>query len=247
MENLKRAVKYQGKTGLVSVSRFWMVLFMVMALFSSLNYFDKGEFSVGMTTGGPELSIVGSNVFVLAIYAIVLSFESYYRAFPLLVGLNVSRRNYFLSSLSQSALVVFCLALVQSLLFKLDPFLVKAVKKLPLHEFGAFNTQKDSIFIVMIAIFIAIFAIISIARLFAALSYRFGPLFWGTAFAVLILLPMVSGWVRSLFSRAFAIFFGQLLLTRINGQNLAYLFMIILVFQGLAFAVTLLTDIKERV
>ena len=235
MENLKRAVKYQGKTGLVSVSRFWIVLLMVMALFSSLNYFDKGEFSVGMTTGGPELSIVGSNVFVLAIYAIVLSFESYYKAFPLLVGFNVSRRNYFLSALSQSALVVFCLALIQSLLFKLDPYLVKAVKKVPLYEFGAFNTRKDSIFIVMLAIFIAIFAILSIARIFAALSYRFGPLFWGAAFVVLILLPMVSGWVRSLFSRAFAFFFGQLLLTRIDGQNLAYLFLIILVFQGLAF------------
>jgi len=52
MENLNRAVKYQGKTGLVSVSRFWIVLLMVMALFSSLNYFANDEFTVGMTTGG---------------------------------------------------------------------------------------------------------------------------------------------------------------------------------------------------
>lgn len=57
---------------------------------------------------------------------------------------------------------------------------------------------------------------------------------------------MFSGWVGYLFSRAITFFVEQLLLTRINGRNLADLFIIILVLQTLTFAVTLL-DLSIRI
>lgn len=247
MENQARILKYQAGRGLLSLVKFWIGPLLVMIFFFCLNYFGGENFSAGITMVGPGLSIVGANLLYLSIYAIVLSFESYYKVFPRLLGFSISRRSYFTSTLCQSALIAFGIALIQGLLFKLDPWLVTAAKRRPLYEFYVFNSRTDSVFFIMLYVLVLFFTILSIARLIAALSYRFGFIFWLTGAAVIILMMSISAWTRRAVWKAFSFLFLDLLLTRPHGRSLLYILLIILAFQALTYVVTLHTNVKERV
>lgn len=248
MENQARILKYQSRRGLLSLAKFWIGPFLVMLFFFCLNYFGNDEFSAGlMVIGSPGLSITGANLLYLSVYGIVLAFESYYRTFPLLLGFSITRKSYFTSTLCQSALIASGTAVIQGLLFKLDPWLVTAAGRTPLYNFHVFNVRTDSVFFIMLYVLVIFLTIHSIARLIAALSYRFGFVFWLTAGAVTILLLTISALVRQTIWKALSFLVMDLLLTRPHGGSLLYLFFIILAFQALAFLVTMFTNVKERV
>ena len=155
MEASKRILKYQFKDGRKSLFKFWLTMIVVNILIFLINNSGSPNGYVGMTFS-PSMdttlvSIVGVNLMALLVLCIAYNYESYYKIFPIALSFSTTRRNYSLSLIAKTILMVLVSAIIQAILFKVDSFIVGMTGKEILHDFLIFNSRTDSILYISFA------------------------------------------------------------------------------------------------
>lgn len=252
MDSTKRAIKFQLNEGKVSILTFWIVIIIVdmfAVLMSRIADVSIGlsEISIGINNNGygqglSILSLMAINFIPIIIYYITYSFELYYKNFPISLSFSVTRKDFFKSMTINNILVAFIASIIQSLLMKIDPILVRTIGKEPYYEFGLFNTQTDSILFIMISIFIISIVFIAIWNLIALLFYKFGPKLWIVLGVIFALIPPIQRRVL----RGYLIFPVDWLNVRIDIlQFTIFLIITILLYVAIYF-ITINTNIKNK-
>ena len=195
MESLKRSIKYQFMESKSFILGFWSTVLIINVFFYVLNNVSSIDFRIGFSLGAEvngAISIAGINIMIILISLLVYNFESNYESFPLAISLSMSRKNYFLSFLVDNVFIAFVFALIQSILLKIDPFLVKLIGKVPLHDFLYFNVETDNIFFIIFTLFILFLLFISFWNFISSLNYKFGYKMWIVLIGLNIVLPILN-------------------------------------------------------
>lgn len=245
MESTKRAIKFQLNESKVSILKFWAVIFIVDLFAVFITKYTNVTMGINQVNGDystfPSFSLLGLNILPIIVYLIVYNYELYYKNFPISLSFSMIRKDFFRSMIVNNVFVVFILAVIQSILMKMDPILVGFVGKVPTYDFTTFNTQTDSIIFLIMYFFIALLLFSTVWNLVAALNYRFGARLW----IGLLVLSMITSSVlkMNLFD---LILPGDWLNIRIDTlQSTMMLAITILIYIGIYF-VTINTDIKNK-
>jgi hypothetical protein len=195
MESLKRSIKYQFMESKSFILGFWSTVLIINVFFYVLNNMSSIDFRIGFSLGAEvngAISVAGINIMIILISLLVYNFESNYESFPLAISLSMSRKNYFLSFLVDNVFIAFVFAIIQSLLLKIDPFLVKLIGKVPLNDFLYFNVETDNIFFITFTLFILFLLFISFWNFISSLNYKFGYKMWIVLIGLNIVLPILN-------------------------------------------------------
>lgn len=251
MESTKRAIKFQLNESKISILVFWLVILIVdifALLMSRITDISIGlnDISIGINNDGygqglSILSLMAINFIPIIIYYITYSFELYYKNFPISLSFSVTRKDFFKSMMINNILVAFIASIMQSLLMKIDPILVRFIGKEPYYEFGVFNTQTDNILYIMITIFTISILFIAIWNLIAALNYKFGPKFWIALGGLSILTGIFLN-----FNFFDVIFPGNWLNARIDILQFSKLSIITILLYIIIYFITINTNIKNK-
>lgn len=247
MESIKRAVKFQIKDARMSIIAFWVVILTVNIAFYLMNLYGKTNFNVGMSTGQNGivlLSVVGSNLMAITVYFVVYSFVTYYESFPIVIGFSLTRKDFYKSLIARNFLVAFLFALIQGILLKIDPLIVKAIGREPLFDFSFFNIQTDSIIFIIFSLFIGNLVFVSAVNVLAALNYRVGFKLWIILGAIASLLMFTR--VGNIIGNTTLDFAWKVLNTRIDLLQLLKLVLIIVICNILGYFITINTNIKDK-
>lgn len=251
MESTKRAIKFQLNESKTSILVFWIVILIVdifALLMSRITDISIGlnDISIGINNDGygqglSILSLMAINFIPIIIYYITYSFELYYKNFPISLSFSVTRKDFFKSMMINNILVASIASIMQSLLMKIDPILVRFIGKEPYYEFGVFNTQTDNILYIMITIFTISILFIAIWNLIAALNYKFGPKFWIALGGLSILTGIFLN-----FNFFDVIFPGNWLNARIDILQFSKLSIITILLYIIIYFITINTNIKNK-
>ena len=145
MENFKKNMKYQFIESEKFLLGFWITLILVDIAFYIMNNLSPQNINIGFSIGdlgiNSPVSIVGVNIMAILISLIVYNFESNYEGFPLAISLSMTRREYFVSFLADNIFLAFVFALIQGILFKIEPIIMKMMDRVPLYDFIYFNAE----------------------------------------------------------------------------------------------------------
>ncbi len=162
----------------------------------------------------------------------------------MILSLSTTRKNYGLSLIFRSLVLVLVSILIQYILFQLDPIIIRSLGKEPLKEFIMFNTGRDSGIYIVLRLFIVFFGLASIWSLIASLNYRFGYMFWIVFFGFYLLgisTPKLSRIIMDVWY-----FVGELFMMRISKLQFIQLGLISLLAQLLSFLNITNTDIRSK-
>lgn len=188
MESTKRALKFQLNESKTSISKFWAVILIVNIFAFFMTKYTRVSMGISEGGGGQLFSLFGMNILPIIIYLMVYNYEVYYKNFPIALSFSVIRKDFFKSMIVNNVVVAFIFAVIQSVLIKIDPILVKLIGREPIYDFKAFNIQTDNIIFIIIYLFIAFILYLTIWNLVAVLNYKYGPKFW-IALVTITLLP----------------------------------------------------------
>lgn len=246
MEITKRSIKFQNTNTKKSLIKFWVMIIIVDILFYILNWYNSGiTFGMSRSTLNrrPDLSVTGANLMLIVIFLIVYSYKMYYERFPITLSFNITRRDFYKSLVVDNIFVAFIFTIIQSILLKIDPVLVRLIGRRPLYDFTVFNTKIDNIFFIMFSIFIGILTIISIWNLIALLNYKFGGKIW---IIFIILNGIISKKLSGLGgSKTYSI--GEILDSRVDLYQFLKLGTIIGICYALIYIIIKRTNIKHKV
>lgn len=181
MGNLKKSIRFQLLESKNFILSLWGIILLVNIAFYILNNNFRNSMigmSIGITDGIDNVSVVGSNFMIILVTLIVYNYVRNYESFPLSITLGMTRKNYFLSFLGDNIFISFLFAIIQGILLKIDPIIVKYIGRSPIYDFKYFNTSTDNIFYIIFIIFIIFLGIISFWSLIASLNYKFGYIIW---------------------------------------------------------------------
>lgn len=247
MSSLKRAINYQRINFFKALGVFWaVILFIDTASYVSLSMLGKNF--MGLRVSGFEsvdgvetwfLSVAASNIMPIIIFLIVYCYEMYYEYFPIAVSFSVTRKDFYLSVIFDNAAAAFALAVIQSILMKMDCFIIGRLGQNPKIDFGIFNSSTDSILFMIISLFVCFMAFTSIMNLLAALNYKFGYKMW-IILGPLLFLTLISGSPAT-------VHINEQLIKVING-NMKYLLLISIavILQIIAYFITIKTNVKNK-
>lgn len=242
MESTKRAIKFQLNESKISITKFWAVILIVdIFAFLSTKYTNV---SIGISQGGGGqlFSLLGLNILPIIVYLITYNYELYYKSFPISLSFSTTRKDFFKSMILKNVLVAFIFAIIQSILIKIDPILVKFIGKEPMYDFKAFNIQTDNVIFIMIYFFIAFLIFSTIWNLIAGLNYKFGPKMWGVLGVISVLIPPIQRRIL----RGYLIFPGDWLNVRIDILQFTIFSIITILFYIAIYFVTTNTGIKNK-
>lgn len=182
MESLKRSIRYQLMESKKFLLGFWITVILVDIAFYIINNLVPNNVSIGLSIGISEginsISVVGINLMAILISLLVYNYERNYESFPLSISLSMTRKDYFLSFLTDNILIAFVFATLQGILLKIDPIFVKLVDRTPLYDFTYFNTKTDNVFFIIFILFISFLGFICFWNLIASINYKFGYKMW---------------------------------------------------------------------
>lgn len=188
MESTKRALKFQFNESKFSIFKFWVVILIVDLFAVFMTKYTSVSIGINEGGGGQLFSLFGMNILPIIIYLMVYNYELYYKNFSIALSFSVIRKEFFISMIANNVIVAFVFAVIQSILMKVDPMLVRFVGRTPIYDFKAFNIQTDSVIFIILYLFIAFMLYITIWNLIAVLNYKFGARLW-IALVVITLLP----------------------------------------------------------
>lgn len=245
MESTKRAIKFQLNESKRSMIVFWLVILIVDIL--SVVMSQISDISIGINMDGYGqginlLSLMALNFIPIIIYFITHSYELYYKNFPISLSLSVTRKDFFKSMIINNVFIACIASIIQSILMKIDPLLVRVIGKEPYYEFGLFNSQTDSILFIMISIFTVSILFIGIWSLVAVLNYKFGAKLWGILGIISVLIPPIQRRVL----RGYVIFPSNWLSVRIDALQFTRLLIITTLLYIVIYFVTINNNIKSK-
>lgn len=244
MSSQKRIIKYQLNEAFKALAVFWGILLLVdvLGFIGNIYYNNMWTFGIHAST---KISIVGGNTVAIFIFFIVYCYTRYYEDFPIAICLSVTRGDYFKSVVLHNVIVAFVISLFQGVLFKIEPYPIRAAGINPLQDFIVLNTETDSLIYIVLIMFVAFLVYMSFWNLVAALNYKFGYRFWIVVVALFIFMirfnflgflldfldtMFSSRWIEHNLNLFLGIFFGI-------GAVICYV---------LSYFVTLKTNVKHR-
>lgn len=250
MESLKRSLKYQWLESKSFILRFWIVLIIVDISFYFLNTLGSNDGIVGFSLGNSELSnafsVVGVNFMIIIITFIVYNYERNYESFPLSLSMGMTRKDYFLSFFIDNLFIVFIFSLIQTILLKIDPIIIKSIGKEPLYDFVIFNLNKDNIFFIIFSIFILFLFFISLFNLLASLNYKFGYKLWIVIVGFNILLSILNRGILGEFTDKIFEFVERFLVGRLGLIEVLVILGAVALLYILNYLITINTHIKKK-
>lgn len=243
MESNKRALKFQLNESKRSILVFWAVILIVNIFALFMTKYTDVSIGISQGGGGQLFSLFGMNILPIIIYLMVYNYELYYKNFPIALSFSVIRKDFFKSMIVNNVVVTFIFAVIQSILIKTDPILVKLIGREPIYDFKAFNIQTDNIIFIIIYLFIAFMLYITIWNLVAVLNYKYGPKFW-IALVTITLLPQFVIKTNLLSN---LILPGDWLNIRLNLMQFLKLSIITILFHVPIYFVTINTNVKNKV
>lgn len=183
MNSLKRTLKYKFKNTGKSVITFWIIVLMVdlASIFLNIQYGKKNIFYLGFTNVIDDqlfYSLMGVNMLPILIYFIVFSYTNFYEDFSRMINFSITRETIIKANIFSNIILVFIFALIQSILMKLDPFILGFIDRKPLYEFFLFNTRTDGVVFITGVLFISLLVFSSLWTLIASLNYKYGAKIW---------------------------------------------------------------------
>ena len=247
MNSLKRAINYQRINFFKALGIFWAVMLVInTASYISLHMLGKNF--VGLRVSGFEsvdgvetwfFSVSASNIMPIIIFLIVYCYEMYYEYFPIAISFSVTRKDFYLSTIIDNVAAAFAFAVIQSILMKIDSFIITKLGQNPKIDFGIFNISTDSILFIIVSLFVCFMAFTSIMNLLAALNYKFGYKMW-IILGPLLLITLISGSPAT-------VHINEQLVAAING-NMKYLLFIFIaiISQIITYFITIKTNVKNK-
>jgi len=247
MENLKKSIRFQFLESKKFILSLWLITILVDIVFYLLNsnyLHSEIGMSIGVGSGSfSNLSVVGSNFMIILVTLIVYNYERKYESFPLAINLGMTRKNYFLSFLGDNIFITFIFAIIQGILLKIDPIVVKYIGRTPLYNFEYFNTSTDSIFYIIFILFLVFLGVASFWNLVASINYKFGYIIWiifgGTNIIISFLKPD--------FLMKPAMDIWQIIEPRLGVAQISTILLIIAVFYVANYFIVIRTDVKKGI
>ena len=227
-----------------AIGAFWGVMLIVNTLSSIFTLSLNSNVMIGpMIRDGQLISFAGSNIFAAFIFFIAYGIEMYYENFSLAVGYGGTRKNFYRNVIVINLMVVLLFGVIQTILLKIDNYIVSMMGYEPLVEFGLFNIREDRM---LYSIFLLSFIFLitaSIMNLVGVLQYRFGYKFW----IGLGIFALASQMITNFIGRYFEVFFdfitGSIVVNSIKGF-ITVGFLIILSAYAIGFLFIRKADIK---
>lgn len=238
---MERAIKFQLNESKISLLKFWAIIFIVDIFALFVTKYTSVSIGITQVGNGNEFSLLGFNILPIIVYIIVYNYELYYKQFPIALSFSVIRKDFFKSMILKSIVVTFIFAVIQSILMKLDPILVKFIGKEPIYDFKVFNIGTDGVIFMIVYFFIALLLFSTIWNLIAAINYKFGAKIWIVFAAVSILGGTILN--LNLFD---LIFPGDWLNVRIDPLQFSLFSIIIIILYIGIYLITTNTNIKHK-
>jgi len=247
MGSMKRAIKFQNLNLKKSTGWFWATILIINIISYILNYINENaffgvsyEFNNGNETYISLISVAAANLLPIIIYFIVYCYEMYYKSFPIALSFSVTRKEFYKSVIIDNVLNAFIFALIQSILMKIDIYILNILGDNPKLDYGIFDTGADNILYMIFALGVCFLAFISLANLLGALNYRFGYKLW-------IFLGLVFSLSTAFVGTSIWGMFNTLFITRIGILKLIKLGIIIITSYSIGYITVSTINIKNRV
>ena len=179
MDSTKRIFRFQKRDLIKSVGIFWLVIFQINIISYILTSKLGSNVRIGLSVSDNNLlSMAGSNMVTIFIFFMVYGIVMYHESFALALSFGITRKDFYKSVIVNNFMVAMIFAIIQGLLQLMDKNIVESLGFNPMMEFGIFNTSKDIIFIIILALFALFLIFGSISNLFGVLQYKFGYRLW---------------------------------------------------------------------
>lgn len=247
MESVKRIIRFQNKDVKKSIIYFWMVILIADIAYYLMNLYGDASFYIGISgklDGIKVISVVGANLMAIMVYFVVYSYVMYYETFPIAISFSVTRKDFFKSVIFNNFLVALLFALIQGILMKIDPILVRVIGREPMLDFAFFNASADNTIFIVFSLFMVNLAFVSVVNALAALNYRFGFKIW-IVLGIIVFLSMLTE-TRSMIGNAIVDFAERTLGTRINLFQSVKFLAITAISYMLGYFFTINSNIKEK-
>ena len=198
MSSLSRSVKLINsnlKKGLIITGAITLVLDLILVLLNL--YFDNISFGlVTGTTKNQLLSIFAINILPFTIYFLTNSMIMISENLHIVINYSLTRKNFYKSMIINSCIVSVIFAIVQGILFKVEPLIIAAFEKNSRDNFIFFNTWTDNVFVIIGMLFVMMISFISLINLIVALNHKFGFKVWLIFVGVILILVLVNKGLR---------------------------------------------------
>lgn len=248
MENFKRNMKYQFMETKKFLLGFFITIIIIDLVFYILNARYSENINIGFSLGelgvNSALSVVGINIMAILIALIAYNFESNYEDFPLAISLSMTRKGYFLSFLADNIFIALIFAVIQGILFKIEPIIMRMIDRVPLYDFVYFNNQTDNIFYIIFILFILFLGFTAFWNLLASINYKVGYKMWIVLIAANILLTSISfriGFIETIFDSI-----EKILSPRLGVFQILIILASIGILYTLNYLIVIRTDIKKK-
>ena len=188
-----RFLKYDLIQGL---GVFWLVMLLVNILSVVMSFTIVSNSTIGpMISDQGSISFVGGNFFAAFIFFIIYGLEMYYEKFTLAIGFGGTRKNFYLNVLIDNLIVVLSFATVQTILLKLEYYIISKSIYKPIVEYGWFNILEDNILSIILILSFVFLVLVSITNLIGVLQYRFSYKFWISLGVFALFLQMTTNFI----------------------------------------------------
>lgn len=179
MDSTKRVLKFQNYGLKKSVGVFWVVILLVNVLVNMVAIYSIRNIEMGpLIRHNSAISFAGANMMSIFIFLIVYGIVVYHEDFALALNFGVTRKDFYKSVIVNNILVVTIFAVIQSVSQIIDKYVVESLGYKALVDFGLFNTERDSIVVIILVSIVFYLTILSITNFMGVLQYRFGYKFW---------------------------------------------------------------------
>ncbi len=247
MESVKRIIRFQNKDAKKSIIYFWMVILIADIAYYIINLYGGASFHIGISgklDGIRVVSVVGANLMAIMVYFIVYSYEMYYETFPIAISFSVTRKDFFKSVIVNNFLVALLFALIQGILLKIDPILVRVIGREPMLDFAFFNASADNTIFIVFSLFMVSLAFVSVVNALAALNYRFGFRIW-IVLGIIVFSSMLTK-TGSIIVNTIVDFAWKMLGTRMDLLQFIKFLAITVIGYILGYFFTINSNIKEK-
>lgn len=176
MDNLKRAIKYQIDDNKAVLSIFLCII-LALNIISFFLYwkFNNLYFGIKLSMG---VSVAAGNFVSIFILFIVYNYVMYYENFPIAISFSITRKNFYKSIILNNISLSLIIALFQGISFKIEPYIIRSLGMVPIQNFSMFDTKANSLFYIVLVMFLIFLVFVSLWNLIAVLNYKFGYKLW---------------------------------------------------------------------
>ncbi|WP_032123163.1 hypothetical protein [Clostridium amazonitimonense] len=183
MEGFKRQLKFQYLDAKKAFVVFWAIVLLSDVLFHVLNYTTNINSKFGIYWSEPNINqdsvnVAGGNAMSILIFILVSCVVMYYKSFPAAIGFSSTRKDFYKGVIGYNVMISLAMSVIEAVLLKADRFIVRAMGGEALTDLMYFNCETDSIFYIIIIVFLLTLLFTSMFNLVGIFVYKIGYKFW---------------------------------------------------------------------